>query len=80
MLKLLVFVDTANDIDGKHDITGDVIKKLTEKHPKAEKIQQSAIINTPETKTQPKMRLHQAKKACQGLEDQHRLTWKLGKK
>jgi len=48
--KALSIVDTTNDIDGKYDITGDIIKKLKEQHPKAEKIKQSTII--PVTKTE----------------------------
>jgi len=48
--KALRFVDTANDTDGKHYITGDIIK-LQEKHPKAEETKQSTITSTPETKT-----------------------------
>jgi len=35
MKKALRFVDNANDINGKHDITTDTKKKLKEKHPKA---------------------------------------------
>jgi len=31
--KALTFVDNANDIDGKHDITTDIINKMKEKHP-----------------------------------------------
>jgi len=34
--KALRFVDNASDIDGKHDITTDIKKKLKEKHPKAQ--------------------------------------------
>jgi len=33
--KALRFVDNANDIDGKHHITTDIIKKQKEKHPHA---------------------------------------------
>jgi len=51
MKKALRFVDNANDIDGKHDITTDIIK-LNDKHTKAVEIKQSAMINKPETKTE----------------------------
>jgi len=50
--KALKFVDYASDIDGKHDITTDIKKKLKEKHPKAAELKQSAIIDRPETKTE----------------------------
>jgi len=33
--KTLRFADNANDINGRHDITTDIKKKLKEKHPKA---------------------------------------------
>ena len=33
--KPLRFVDHASDIDGKHDITTNIKKKLKQKHPKA---------------------------------------------
>jgi len=33
--KALKIVNHASDIDGKHDITTDIKKKLKEKHPKA---------------------------------------------
>ena len=45
--KALKIVNHANDIDGKHDITADIKKKLTEKHPKAAELKQSAIIDKP---------------------------------
>jgi len=32
--KAFRFVDNAHDINGKHDITKDIKKKLKEKHPK----------------------------------------------
>jgi len=48
----LRYVDNANDIDGKHDITTDIIKKLKEKHPKAVELKQSVIIDKPKTKTE----------------------------
>jgi len=48
----LRFVDHGSDIDRKHDITTDITKKLKEKHPKAAKLKQSAIIDRPETKTE----------------------------
>jgi len=50
--KALKFVDNANDIKGKHDITTDIKKKLKDKHPKAAELKQSAIIDKPETKTE----------------------------
>jgi len=49
--KALRFVDNANDIDGKDDITTDIKKKLKEKHPKAAELKPPAIIDKPETKT-----------------------------
>jgi len=49
--KAFRFVDNANDIDGKHNITTDILKKLKEKHPKVVELQQSAITDKPETKT-----------------------------
>ena len=45
-------VNHASDIDGKHDITKDIKKKLKEKHPKAAELKQSAIIDKPEIKTE----------------------------
>ena len=39
-------------IDGKHDINTDIKKKLKEKHPKAAELQQSAITDKPEIKTE----------------------------
>jgi len=50
--KSLKIVNHANDIDGKHDITEDIKKKLKEKHLKAAELKQSAIIDKPETKTE----------------------------
>jgi len=50
--KALKIVNHANDIDGKHDITADIKKKLKEKHPKAAELKQSAIIDKLETKTE----------------------------
>ena len=50
--KALRIVNHASDIDGKHDITADIKKKLKEKHPKAAELKQSAITNKPETKTE----------------------------
>jgi len=50
--KALKFVDNANDIKGNHDITTDIKKKLKDKHPKAAELEQSAIIDKPETKTE----------------------------
>jgi len=43
--KALKIVNHTNDIDGKHDITTDIKKKLKEKHPKAAEPKQSAIID-----------------------------------
>jgi len=40
-----------DDINGKYEITTDIITKLKEKHPQAAKLKQSAIIDKPETKT-----------------------------
>jgi len=50
--KALKIVNHASDIDGKHDITPDIKKKLKEKHPKAAELKQSAITDKPETKTE----------------------------
>ena len=50
--KALKIVNHASDIDGKHDITIDIKKKLKEKHPKAAELKQSAITDKPETKTE----------------------------
>jgi len=50
--KALNIVNHASDIDGKHDITTDIEKKLKEKHPKAAELKQSAITDKPETKTE----------------------------
>jgi len=50
--KALKIVNHARDIDGKHDITTDIKKKLKEKHPKAAELKQSAIIDKHETKTE----------------------------
>jgi len=50
--KALKIVNHANDIDGKHDITEDIKKKLKENHLKAAELKQSAIIDKPETKTE----------------------------
>jgi len=50
--KALKIVNHASDIDGKHDITTDIRKKLKEKHPKAAELKQSAITDMPETKTE----------------------------
>jgi len=50
--KALRFVDHDSDIDGKHDITTDIKKKLKEKHPRAAELKQSAIIDKLETKTE----------------------------
>ena len=47
--KALKIVNHANDIDGKHDITIDIQKKLKEKHPNVAELKQSGIINKPET-------------------------------
>jgi len=52
MKKVLRFVDDANDVCGKHDITKHIIKKLKEKHPKAAELKQSALTDKPETKTE----------------------------
>ena len=41
--KALKFVDNANDINGKHDITTDK-EKLKDKHPNVAELKQSAII------------------------------------
>ena len=49
---VLRFVDTANDIDAKHDITGDTINKLNEKLSKAGEIKQSAITSSHVTKAE----------------------------
>ena len=49
--KALRFVDNTNDIDGKYDMTIDIIKKLKEKHPNAAEPKQSAITDKPKTKT-----------------------------
>jgi len=77
--KALIFGDNANDIDGKHDITTDIIKKLKEKHPKAVELKQSAITDKPETKTERVIfenvsqdEIASNAKTHQGLEDQHR--------
>ena len=48
----LKIVNHASDIDGKHDITTDIKKKLKEKHPKATELKQSAITDKPEIKTE----------------------------
>ena len=45
-------MDNANDINGKHDITTDIKKKLKDKCPKAAELKQSATIDKPETKTE----------------------------
>ena len=45
-------MDNANNIDGKHDVTTGIIKKLREKHPQALEPEQSVITNKPETKTE----------------------------
>ena len=50
--KALEFVDNVNDINGKHDITTDIKKKLKDNHPKVAELKQSAIIDKPETKTE----------------------------
>ena len=50
--KDLKIVNHACDINGKHDITTDIKKKLKEKHPKAAELKQSAITDKPETKTE----------------------------
>jgi len=50
--KALKFVDNANDINGKHDITTDIKKKLKDKHPKVAELKQSAILDKPKTKTE----------------------------
>jgi len=50
--KALRFVDHASDIEGKHDITTDIKKKLKEKHPKAAELKQCAITDKLETKTE----------------------------
>jgi len=50
--KAFKIVNHASGIDGKHDITTDIKKKLKEKHPKAAELKQSAITDEPETKTQ----------------------------
>ena len=47
--KALKIVNHANDIDGKHDITIDIQKKLKEKHPNVAELKQSGIIDKPET-------------------------------
>ena len=80
--KALIFGDNANDIDGKHDITTDIIKKLKEKHPKAVELKQSAITDKPETKTERVIfenvsqdEIASNAKTHQGLEDQHRWDW-----
>jgi len=50
--KSLRFMDNTNDIDGKHDITTDIIRKLKEKHPKAVKLKQPDITGKPQTNTE----------------------------
>jgi len=50
--KAFKIVNHASDIDGKHDITTDIKKKLKEKHPKVAELKQSAITDKPETKTE----------------------------
>jgi len=50
--KALRFVDHGSDIDGKHDTTTDIKKKLKQKHPKVAELKQSAIIDRPKTKTE----------------------------
>jgi len=50
--KALKIVNHASDINGKHDITTDIKKKLKEKHPKAAELKQSTIIDKHETKTE----------------------------
>ena len=50
--KALKIVNHASDIDGKHDITTDIKKKLKEIHSKAAELKQSAIADKPETKTE----------------------------
>jgi len=50
--KALKIVNHASDINGKHDITTDIKKKLKEKHPKAAELKQSAIIDKHETITE----------------------------
>ena len=47
--KALKIVNHANDINGKHDITIDIQKKLKEKHPNVAELKQSGIIDKPET-------------------------------
>jgi len=42
-------VDNPNDIDGKHDITTDIIKKLKEKQPKVVELKLSTVTDKPET-------------------------------
>ena len=49
--KALKIVNHANDINGKHDITIDIQKKLKEKHPNVAELKQSGIIDKPETNT-----------------------------
>jgi len=50
--KALRFVDNANDINRKHDIATDIIKKLKEKQPKSAELKQSGKTDKPETKTE----------------------------
>ena len=50
--KALKIVNHASDVNGKHDITTDIKKKLKEKHPKVAELKQSAIIDKHETKTE----------------------------
>ena len=50
--KALKIVNHASDIDGKHDITTDIKKKLKVKQPKAAELKQSAITDKPETKAE----------------------------
>ena len=50
--KALKIVNHASDVDGKHDITTDIKKKLKEKHPKAAELKQSPITDKPEIKTE----------------------------
>jgi len=60
--KALKIVNYASDIDGKHDITTHIIKKLKEKHPKAAELKQSAITDKPETRTKSHLWKHNSRR------------------
>jgi len=85
--KAFRFVDNANAIDGKHEITTHIKKKLKEMHWKAAELKQSAITDKPETKTErvtfeniTQDEITSNTKKLSGSRDQYRLTWNLGKK